>query len=314
MKKIISIMITLVLIFSLCVVSASASTAPAGQVGDVNDDFEIDVLDATLIQYYAADLAQLDETQHVFADVDLDRQVTIIDATHIQKYLVDEPLVSTIGDYYNYDMETNDFYSDYESGRAMAGVPVTFTCNVYAGSPILRYELYVNNELVASDEHSNSLTYTFDKADTYEVKMVAVACFSAGAFNIDFEVVEPYESDLPLIKTLYLTGTEGWGTICYNRSGIQYHVEGIGGSGTYQYKFMLIRPEDFSQDAKMVTLFQDYSDDNTFELENLDYDELDQTPGFPQALPCTLVVYVMDSNGVEVSRAVEFYYQDRPIG
>lgn len=55
-------------------------------VGDVNNDFKVDVRDATLIQKYLADLVVLDESILNFnADTDGDWVVTIKDVTAIQK-------------------------------------------------------------------------------------------------------------------------------------------------------------------------------------------------------------------------------------
>ncbi len=57
-----------------------------GVLGDSNEDFKVNVKDATLIQKYAASLATLSETQLVLSDVNSDEKVNVKDATVIQKY------------------------------------------------------------------------------------------------------------------------------------------------------------------------------------------------------------------------------------
>lgn len=55
-------------------------------LGDVNGDNTVDILDATVIQKYAADKTDLSYEQEPIADVNGDYFVDVIDATEIQKY------------------------------------------------------------------------------------------------------------------------------------------------------------------------------------------------------------------------------------
>lgn len=57
------------------------------ELGDVNLDKTINILDATEIQKHIAKLVNLNETQLPLADTNSDTQVTILDATQIQKYV-----------------------------------------------------------------------------------------------------------------------------------------------------------------------------------------------------------------------------------
>lgn len=59
-------------------------------IGDVNGDNSVDVLDATLIQKYTVDKAELTDEQVASADVNNDNIVDILDATDIQKFSVDK--------------------------------------------------------------------------------------------------------------------------------------------------------------------------------------------------------------------------------
>jgi hypothetical protein len=62
----------------------SAATAPTYELGDVNKDGKVNVRDATVIQYYAAKLYELDDEQLKLGDVNNDGVVSVKDATLIQ--------------------------------------------------------------------------------------------------------------------------------------------------------------------------------------------------------------------------------------
>ena len=59
---------------------------PAHLIGDVNRDGKVDVLDAIVIQKYAAEKATLDAEQLYIGDVNNDGTVDVLDAIMIQKY------------------------------------------------------------------------------------------------------------------------------------------------------------------------------------------------------------------------------------
>ena len=60
----------------------------AYDVGDVNMDGRIDILDATLIQKYVAGIVELSAEQKHLADYINDGDITVVDATEIQKFIV----------------------------------------------------------------------------------------------------------------------------------------------------------------------------------------------------------------------------------
>lgn len=72
--------------------STSPSTEPVHlqpfDIGDVNGDADITIVDATYIKMYLVDLISFSEAQNTAADVDGDAYINIKDATCIQKYLV----------------------------------------------------------------------------------------------------------------------------------------------------------------------------------------------------------------------------------
>ncbi|MBQ8860984.1 MAG: PKD domain-containing protein [Ruminococcus sp.] len=316
MKKIISIMLTVAMMLTVCVLSVNATTAPAGDIGDANCDGTLDITDATFVMRVVAGLEKPDLEQGFLSDTDRDGLITIFDATNIQRYHAGLRQHGYIGYWYNYDMLENDFYSDYESGMAMVGVPVTFTVNAEAGSPVLSYELYIDDVCVVSS-NSNSITYTFEEAGEYDVEMRINALYSTGYIGErDFKVVEPYESETPLFKTLYITGKIQWGTITYGMNGLAVHVDAIGGTAPYQYKFVFERPDSVSYKAETVTKVQEYSENNVYELEPLRYSEVDDGYGGRwRDLECKLTVYIKDANGVEISREMPIVYSgDVPVG
>ena len=55
-------------------------------VGDVNNDGNVSVIDATIIQRYVAKSESLSEKAELCADTDLNGEVTVTDATYIQRY------------------------------------------------------------------------------------------------------------------------------------------------------------------------------------------------------------------------------------
>ena len=57
--------------------------------GDVNNDGMITIVDATIVQKYIVNVAQLDNVNQKLADVDVDGVITVKDATAVQKYIVD---------------------------------------------------------------------------------------------------------------------------------------------------------------------------------------------------------------------------------
>ena len=60
----------------------------AYDVGDVNMDGGIDILDATLVQKYVAGIVELSAEQKHLADYNNDGDITVVDATGIQKFIV----------------------------------------------------------------------------------------------------------------------------------------------------------------------------------------------------------------------------------
>ena len=72
-------------------VAAEPSTEKidAGIIGDVNGDSKVDVTDATLLQQYLAEMAELSPAQLAVADTNGDGKIDVTDATAIQNYIAE---------------------------------------------------------------------------------------------------------------------------------------------------------------------------------------------------------------------------------
>ena len=88
MKRIIRIIISAVILFSLCAVGTNAAIRINDYIyGDVDGSGEVDAVDATVIQRYVLGF----ELPHplnflMLGDIDDDGELTIVDATSIQRY------------------------------------------------------------------------------------------------------------------------------------------------------------------------------------------------------------------------------------
>ena len=80
---------TLTLTFDDGSIDVVLNILPEYQIGDVDLDGNVSINDATLIQFYLAELETLSEQQLLLADTNGDGEVTINDATHLQEYLAD---------------------------------------------------------------------------------------------------------------------------------------------------------------------------------------------------------------------------------
>lgn len=63
--------------------------------GDVNNDGTVNVLDATELQKYVAELSTLNDEQLAVADINGDGKISVLDATEIQKYVAE--IITSLG-------------------------------------------------------------------------------------------------------------------------------------------------------------------------------------------------------------------------
>lgn len=67
--------------------TTATETTPVYTLGDVNEDGDINILDATTVQRSVANIITLSKSQQLAADVNGDGEVSIVDATKIQQYI-----------------------------------------------------------------------------------------------------------------------------------------------------------------------------------------------------------------------------------
>ncbi len=115
-KKILSIILVVMMLFSVSMVATSAYTVPDGFavadkdvtedkvdgevygfVGDADMNDNVNVRDATRIQKFAADLITLSDAEKVLADVNFDGAINVKDATIIRKVIADIAVDAPVG-------------------------------------------------------------------------------------------------------------------------------------------------------------------------------------------------------------------------
>lgn len=288
MKKLLSLFICFAILLTGTLLWVSAAPVPH-KPGDVDSDSEVTVKDATLVQKYIAKLCELSKSDEYWADVDDDSDVTIKDATMIQKYVADIIDGFDIEAGYIHISRTS-MYSDFDSGMAMAGVPVTFTVLAEGYKPPFSYELLVDGEVVTKRSENNVFTYTFEEAGAYFITLRVYNSFDVSSESFTYyEVVEPYESEVPVIKAFYYDKNFFVGE--YNPimdsadTDVTLTAEAIMGSGDYEYCFLM--------DGEVV---QDFSKNNKYIIKEV-----------PVSEKHTFTVYVRDSNTGEnyVSKTLE---------
>lgn len=233
-NKLIVVMISVLIIVLISAFNVSAVLGPM-PVGNVDKTGGVTIKDATLIQKHIANLIALEKVQIALADVDGDKIVTIKDATMIQKYcanIIDSfPATGIIN---NIDIQSVN--ADFNSGKGMVGVPVTFMVTANAIPEPITYEYYVNGEIVEKNTTNNTFTNTFEEAGIYEIKVIAYNDFgTASSATIGYEIVDTYKSEKVSVKSFYHNKTEmSFNTI---ETDTVLTATAMFGSGEYEYAF-----------------------------------------------------------------------------
>lgn len=171
-KSTLSALLITALMLSLLTFSAGAALPPA-LVGDVNFDDSVDILDVTLIERYLIDNAVFVDNQKPVADFDRDGDISVIDATWIQRKEVGMTIPEGYGGWLDQGILITSFYADYASGKAAAGVPVTFTARANYGEESCTYEFYIDGKMVQERSEDNTFTYSFPESGDYNVEVKA---------------------------------------------------------------------------------------------------------------------------------------------
>lgn len=330
MKKFVSYMLVMVLgisCFSTYAYASYQSDIAYGNI-DYKHNSIVDITDITMIQRFLAQMNSFDGIQKESADYDHDGDVTVLDATYLQRYMANMTVPENCGGSFEYMSSVTHLYADYESGKAMAGVPVTFTADEGKSiDPIFqpteyRFEIYSyadRSEPIAVRDYSQSrsFTYTFESAETlYEIYVYSRNRYGYGG-NMrisSYKVIEPKDMSDIAITSVY-TDQYGNKELYYYRffrtsmyfNSMSFFVIANGGSGNYQYAFEYKKKDD--------VLTQEYSDDNSFTIPREaipGWEENGISPGYGWAdqsddynwrdiAPYELTVKVKDSNGIETS-------------
>ena len=254
MKKIISIVLAMVLCAAICTVSVNAALPPYN-CGDVNWDGDFDIVDVTLTQRHLAGIIEFnDVTEKPMADFDHDGEVTILDVTWMQRSLAGIQIPEYCGGTAEYWFEIKSFSTDYDSGKAAVGVPVTLTAeahnpyDLYGDMPLL-YEFYVNGELVQERSFNNTANVTFDSPGFYylQVKVYNWQGFSEEYNIYSYQVVQSYPYDQLNFKSVRFK----------EREGMSYYptliTEAMGGTAPYVYSLKFYHYNYYS-DGAVVSL------------------------------------------------------------
>lgn len=156
-----------------CMVHAGAERVLPLKAGDVDMDYNVTAIDATLLQRFMAKMQEPSELQAALSDTDGDREITILDATTVQRFLANIPSAYTGAEIDDYVVGFASFHANYEISIAdhysttdvcYVGVPVTFYPKAYFGAR--RYTLSVDRETVfeveAKDyDEKSGMIYTF---------------------------------------------------------------------------------------------------------------------------------------------------------
>lgn len=233
MKKIFSMIIAVTLCVSAFVVRIGAVTAPLLS-GDVDYDNNISVIDATLIQRYIAELYEMDYEHEIVADFDHNGEVSVIDATWIQRSLAQMQIPENCGGWIPTDIVVNEFFAEYDSGKAVVNSPVEFTAMAHASGERVTYEFYLDGEIAQPRSENNSFVYVFKDSGEYDIEVRAYNEW--GIFNEDaihhYRVVDNYSYDEPSLTVARIMG-EGSG----NASVI---AQATGGTAPYTYRFTIL--------------------------------------------------------------------------
>ena len=259
MKRVLTKGLSVILILAgllSCAVSTGATLAPL-LIGDTDFDYEISILDATVIQRRIAEYDvgvswYTDELQEAICDADGDGYVTILDATALQRHLVGLPNAYSARNYS--DLHITDYYvgdaafhssceiltgeiEEYEV--AYVGVPVTFTAEEKWGARPRRYTLSVNGEVVedvaVKGEKKHTFTFTFDKEGDYVVNTRMECRYGVSASRTrNITVRQMPDEGRPVIM----------GASFFDQSRLSsgdsiLTVTALGGAAPYEYSYIL---------------------------------------------------------------------------
>ncbi|MBQ8539523.1 MAG: dockerin type I repeat-containing protein [Ruminococcus sp.] len=268
-KKILALALVVFLIVGCCVFSVNAAIPPQ-KYGDVDGDQFVTITDATAIQMYLAQNGIIYNKRYEAADVDRDSIISILDVTMIQMHLAGYDVNFPVDDEFYVDQYLYGVILDYDSGKAMVGVPVDFKVDGYSHPGPTNVKLYVDGELVAQtsehalppNQYEYHLSHTFKEAGAYHLKVSVCDKWGVGySYDIENYVVvnDVEDKSKPVITSIRRDSL----------TSIRPQITATAQFGTapYQYKFVLEQSWFIEEEPAMVIKTQEFSDKNTFDVE-----------------------------------------------
>ena len=318
MKRIIKTTLALLLCAVMllsCTVPAGAALAPL-RVGDLDFDYDVTILDATLIQrrlagFTVVDKWYTDELVDALCDADGDGEPTILDATAIQRMLAELPNRFVGGDIWDYYVGDAGHHSTAEiagteqwsggSEVGYVGVPIEFLTRVRWGSAPRRYTLSIDGEIVedvaVNGDRSHTFTYTFDEPGEYKVTTRAECKYGAFSGYTRTVKIEKLPEGRPVIM-----GAAFFDQTHMDSGDGLLTVTAAGGTGPYEYRYYVYA--DKKPDAEKDGLETGYVADNQINVFTLSGTEQNY-----YMMPSVFVqITVRDAEGKE-SDPVKVCYQ-----
>ena len=172
MKKVISFLLCAVIMMSFSVMSTNAAIEPIAY-GDADADGDENIFDVTFVQFCVALLDEMDKLQFEVSDVDDNGEITIMDATMIQCHNAELIDSYPAGGSVSLNMDIHNFYCNLGDAVLTSNDLATFYADVYSGvgGPVT-YSFYINKRLVKVTNDSY-FSYYFREAGEYDIKVVA---------------------------------------------------------------------------------------------------------------------------------------------
>lgn len=301
LMRLFTLILSTAILMTCSVISSNAAITPQ-MYGDLDHDYVVTVTDATIIQRHIAQLKLIIGDSQEAADVDRDNKVTVLDVTLIQQYVAGYDVEFPDDEEYFIDAYLYGVILDYDSGKAMAGIPVNFFVDGFNEPGPSTVKLYVDHELVAQTSDLESppntydykLSHTFEKSGTYD--LVICVCDKWGEamdWTIDDYVVVDCVEDTskPIITSIRRDSLISLTP--------EFTVDAQFGTAPYEYKFDLYSTWylDGEGENDYLIATQDFSEDNTFEADLREHG----TGSFYK-----ITVTVKDVNGVETTESQIF--------
>lgn len=226
------------------------------------------------------------------ADFNHDGIVSVTDATYIQQSAAEMDIPDTYGGWLDCNIIINSFYSDYISGSAVKGTPITFTAKASDFYEEITYQFLINNKVVQSRSENNTFIYSFEKAGNYYVTTEAYNKFGfCTEYKILYTVLDSENTDVPRITEF----NQEIDTINYQRV-VYLHLGATGGTAPYTYSVKISGWLNSSLNDHDIAVYNAYVNKTGDTDWQLLYDENNNAylyHDFSESMPITLEPFIM---------------------